>query len=79
MALAIGQIAHRIPGPIVLAGHSAGGHLVARMGQLDSGLSSEVRARIQTIVPISPVSDLRPLMHTAMSEPLGLTEDIAQA
>ena len=79
VALAIGQIARRIPGPIVLAGHSAGGHLVARMGQMGSSLSSEVRARLQTIVPISPVSDLRPLMQTQMSGPLGLTEDIAKA
>ena len=79
VALAIGQIARRIPGPIVLAGHSAGGHLVARMGQTGSGLSSEVRTRLQTIVPISPVSDLRPLMQTQMSWPLGLTEEIAKA
>jgi arylformamidase len=79
VALAIGQIANRIPGPIVLAGHSAGGHLVARMGQVDSGLSSGVRARIRSIVPISPVADLRPLLQTQMSGPLGLTEDIAKA
>ena len=79
VSLAINQIARRIPGPIVLAGHSAGGHLVARMGQGDSGLSCETRTRIQTIVPISPVADLRPLMQTEMNGPLGLTEDIAKA
>ncbi|MDG1240483.1 MAG: alpha/beta hydrolase fold domain-containing protein, partial [Planktomarina sp.] len=79
VALAIDQIARRIPGPIVLVGHSAGGHLVSRMGQGDSGLSCETRTRIQTIVPISPVADLRPLMQTEMSGPLGLTEDIATA
>ena len=78
VSLAINQIARRIPGPIVLAGHSAGGHLVARMGQGDSGLSCETRTRIQTIVPISPVADLRPLMQTEMNGPLGLTEDIAK-
>ena len=79
VALAIDQIARRIPGSIVLAGHSAGGHLVARMGQGDSGLSCEIRTRIQTIVPISPVADLRPLMQTEMSGPLDLTEAIAKA
>lgn len=64
-------------GSIVLAGHSAGGHLVARMGCRDLALSAEVRARLKHIVPISAVSDLAPLIDTALNDTLRL--DDAQA
>lgn len=72
IAAAIAHAARQIAGPIVLAGHSAGGHLVARM--LEPGLlSPEVAARLRNVMPISPLSDLRPLMHTAMNADLRLT------
>ena len=69
--------AARIEGPISLTGHSAGGHLVARMNCADVGLSGDVAARIKRIVPISPVADLRPLVETQMNDDFRL--DIPQA
>lgn len=67
IAAAVTCIAAEVAGPIALAGHSAGGHLVARM--LDKALLPEaVGARIQTVIPISPLSDLRPLLRTTMNQ-----------
>ncbi|CUH63198.1 Alpha/beta hydrolase family protein [Thalassovita gelatinovora] len=67
------QIAHMIPqaaamvaGPIVLAGHSAGGHLVARMA-MPGMLPADVAIRVARIMPISPVADLRPMVKTSMN------------
>ena len=68
-----------VDGPIALAGHSAGGHLVARMACGDSGLPSGVAGRIQHIAPISPVSDLRPLIDTEMNADFGLDMGAARA
>lgn len=68
IAAAIGVIADRVPGPIRLAGHSAGGHLVARMAVPRSGASWQTR--LARVVPISPVADLAPLMHTSMNTQL---------
>lgn len=67
-----------VPGPIALTGHSAGGHLVARMACADVALPPQVAARIRSIVPISPVSDLRPLIQTTMNADFRLTEAMAQ-
>ncbi len=66
-----------IAGPIVLAGHSAGGHLVARMLCPDVGLSDAVAGRLRRVVPISGLSDLRPLMNTAMNDQFRM--DLAEA
>lgn len=79
IARAVEAAATLVPGPILLAGHSAGGHLVARMGCRDVVLDPEVRARVRKIVPISPVSDLRPLLNIAMNETLNLDRDEAVA
>lgn len=66
----------RVDGGLVLSGHSAGGHLVARM--LAPGmLPNAVMQRVQRVVPISPVADLRPLLQTAMNAQFGM--DAAQA
>ncbi len=70
VARAIGVAAAEVAGPITLAGHSAGGHLVARMGCGDAPLAPDVAARIGMIVPISPLSDLRPLAQTSMNSDL---------
>ena len=59
-----------IAGPIVVTGHSAGGHLAARMGCADIGLD-----RVRRVVPISPVAELGPLMQTAMQRDLHLTPE----
>lgn len=65
-----------VGGPIRLAGHSAGGHLAARM--LCTGvLDPAVLARVPQLLSISGIHDLRPLMRTPMNE--GLKLDLAQA
>jgi arylformamidase len=55
-----------VAGPLVVAGHSAGGQLAARMGCND-GPPGVVR-----VVPISPVAELAPLMATQMQASLRL-------
>ncbi len=76
IAAAVIRIAEQTTGPISLAGHSAGGHLVARM--LDRALiPAPVAARFQAVVAISPLSDLRPLLKTSMNADFAM--DMAQA
>lgn len=72
---AIGVAAARIPGPIRLAGHSAGGHLAARMVCDDR--TPEWRDRLEQVVPISALSDLAPLRMTSMNKDLQI--DAAEA
>lgn len=71
IARAVETAAGEVSGPIVLAGHSAGGHLVARM-ICEGVLAEDVARRITRVVPISPVADLRPLMLTSMNADLKL-------
>lgn len=73
----IAAAAAEIRGPIAICGHSAGGHLAARMVCADMPLGRALTARIRACVPISALSDLRPLMLTAMNATLGITEDEA--
>lgn len=61
-------------GPIRLIGHSAGGHLVARMVCADSPLNEAILKRIVRVVPVSGVFDLRPLTMTRMNDDLRLTD-----
>lgn len=75
---AITEVAQNVAGPIVLAGHSAGGHLVTRMVCEDAPVSPDVQARIRHVLSISGLHDLCPLQMTAMNATLGLTEQIAQ-
>lgn len=78
VARAVTAIAERTTGPLSLTGHSAGGHLVARM--LAPGLLPvSVAARIARVAPISPVSDLRPLLQTSMNDHFQLDMSAAQA
>ncbi len=77
IAAAVDEIAQCVQGPIVLAGHSAGGHLVSRMGCADVELGC--RDRIKRIIPISPVADLRPLLQTSMNAKFQLDWDEVQA
>lgn len=74
---AIEQAATRVAGPIRISGHSAGGHLASRMICDDTALSAATLARIESVLSISGLHDLRPLMHTAMNEVLHL--DAAEA
>ena len=67
VAEAVQAAAALVAGPVVVTGHSAGGHLAARMGTL--GL-----AGVRRVVPISPIAELSPLMQTAMQADLRLTD-----
>lgn len=75
---AISRACEVINGPVRLAGHSAGGHLVSRMVCMDSPLSDQARARIRHVLSISGLHDLRPLLHTQMNQTLGLSEKEAE-
>lgn len=66
IAQAVTAAAAQVRGPLVLTGHSAGGHLSARMLCPDTALPGEVRARLERVVPVSPLSDLRPFMETTL-------------
>ena len=67
MVQALAVIAAQVPGPQVVTGHSAGGHLSARLGCADLVVPGVVR-----VVPISPLSDLGPIAQTAMQAKLAL-------
>lgn len=78
IAATVETVAWQRNGKIALAGHSAGGHLVSRM--LAPGmLMADTLARVSHVVPISPVSDLRPLLKTSMNADFKMDEDAATA
>lgn len=54
----------RVAGPMVVTGHSAGGHLSARMGNAD------IPVPVARVVPISPLAELAPLIATEMNATL---------
>lgn len=68
---ALNAAAEIVSGPITVTGHSAGGHLAARMA--NERMGGTAAARITTCIPISPVAELAPLMDTSMNEGLRLT------
>jgi acetyl esterase/lipase len=72
---AVAAAAALVAGPVVVTGHSAGGHLAARMGCADA--PAGVADRVRRVVPISPLSDLAPLIATSMNRDLGI--DAAEA
>ncbi|WP_417733520.1 alpha/beta hydrolase [Roseovarius sp.] len=78
VARAVTAAAARVDGPIALAGHSAGGHLVARMG-MPGVLPEGIAGRLSHVMPISPVSDLRPLLQTSMNADFHLDMAAAEA
>jgi arylformamidase len=57
-----------VAGPVVVTGHSAGGHLSARLGCADVGVDAPIRR----VAPISPLADLEPIALTKMNEMLRL-------
>ncbi len=67
VAQACAMVAERVAGPMVVTGHSAGGHLAARMGCADQAVP-----RLARVVPISPLAELAPLAGTSMNEKLRL-------
>ncbi|WP_376961785.1 alpha/beta hydrolase [Azospirillum sp. A26] len=79
MAQAVEAVAGAEAGPLRLTGHSAGGHLVSRLVCADAPLSDKVRARVEHVVSISGLHDLRPLLNTRMNATLRLDEAEAVA
>lgn len=71
----IEEAARHVAGPVRLAGHSAGGHLVARMACADGPLPD----RLNRVISISGIHDLRPLLATRMNEVLHLDAVEAEA
>jgi acetyl esterase/lipase len=74
---AVAAAAAHVAGPVVVTGHSAGGHLAARMGNAAAPLPAAVAARIVRVVPVSPLAELAPLIATAMNRDLRI--DAAEA
>lgn len=79
IAASLPVMAAEVTGPVVLTGHSAGGHLAARMVCRDVALPDEIAARLARSVPISPLTDLRPLIETAMNDDFRLDRAEAMA
>jgi acetyl esterase/lipase len=70
IGMAITVAAREVSGPIHLTGHSAGGHLVARMVSTSTPLAPALHSRIRKTVAISGLFDLQPLMKTKMNDTL---------
>lgn len=68
---ALNTAAAMVAGPISVTGHSAGGHLAARLA--NTGMGGAAGPRITVCVPISPVAELAPLMDTSMNADLRLS------
>lgn len=79
VAQAVVAAAERVEGPVRLIGHSAGGHLVSRMACADAPLGADVAARLERVISLSGLHDLRPLLGTKMNDILGLTAEEAAA
>jgi len=76
---AVTAAAELTDGPVRLAGHSAGGQLVARLLCDDVALPSSLVTRLDRTLAISGVHDLVPLLATSMNETLGLDRRSALA
>lgn len=76
---AVAEAASAVPGRIRLAGHSAGGQLVTRQVCGDGGLPGRIAQRVERVVSISGVHDLRPLLRTDINADLRLEPAEARA
>jgi acetyl esterase/lipase len=81
VAAATAAAARLVAGPVLVAGHSAGGHLAARLICEPGLVPGDVAARIVGVLPISGLHDLRPLTRTKMNGDLRLdtTEAVAES
>lgn len=77
VARAVDHAAGIVDGPVRLTGHSAGGHLVARLVMADA--APACADRIAACLPVSPVADLRPIFGQAMNDDLRLDPAEADA
>lgn len=71
---AVEAAANEVAGPVRLIGHSAGGHLVARLACSDGPLPD----RLDRVLPVSGIHDLRPLLLTRMNDVLRLDREEAR-
>jgi hypothetical protein len=72
IADAVAAAAGEVAGPLRLAGHSAGGHLVTRQLCRDSRLPEPVAARVERVLTISGLHDLRPMLRLQLNADLRL-------
>jgi arylformamidase len=79
IGVAVSKAASLVDGPIRLTGHSAGGHLVTRMICEDSLLTALVAKRIDRVISISGLHDLRPLLQTKMNDDFRIIAAQAEA
>ncbi len=63
--------------PLVVAGHSAGGHLAACMAATDWTHYRQPPDLVRAAFPISGIFDLRPLLATPINADLRLTSELA--
>lgn len=68
----IAHAALKVDGPVILSGHSAGGHLVQSMMCENSELPASVIQRLTHVLSISGIADLRPLLKTKLNDALQL-------
>ena len=68
VAAVVRLAASHVGGSVRLTGHSAGGHLATRMVCRNTPLDPETIERIERVVSISGVHDLRPLIKTKMND-----------
>ncbi|MAS06270.1 MAG: alpha/beta hydrolase [Ahrensia sp.] len=79
IAQAVTLAASQVEGPIRLAGHSAGGHIVTRLICGGTGLPEPVLDRVERVMSISGVHDLRPMLRTQLNDTIGLDEAEAKS
>ena len=79
IAAAIVATGRELGGQIRLAGHSAGDHLATRMLCEDAPLPQSVAGRVLSVLSISGLHDLRPLIRTEMNADLRLDRAEARA
>jgi arylformamidase len=70
-------IADSAGGPLVLCGHSAGGHLAVELALTDWAARGEGEPAIAAVVGLSGVYDLAPLLATPLNDKLQLTPESA--
>ena len=77
VASAVDHASGLVDGPVRLVGHSAGGHLVSRL--VCEGSPFQAAGRVERVVSVSGLHDLRPLMRTALNDTLRLDAGEAAA
>ncbi|CAM4019899.1 alpha/beta hydrolase [Deinococcus marmoris] len=72
-------VATQSPGPLIVAGHSAGGHLAAMIHATDWAAQGLPEVKLTGSIGISGLYDLGPLRRTELQPALQLSEEEAHA